>query len=47
LIFAVVCLLAVVFVYRYVPETKDRNFEQIDTDLQGRAYGAGPKGATA
>ena len=41
LIFAAVCLLALVFVYRYVPETKDRDFEQIDTDLQARAHPAG------
>jgi MFS transporter, SP family, galactose:H+ symporter len=48
LIFAAVCLLALVFVYRYVPETKDRDFEQIDTDLQARAHrGGGPEGAAA
>ena len=46
--FAAVCLLALVFVYRYVPETKDRDFEQIDTDLQARAHrGGGPEGAAA
>lgn len=44
MIFAAVCLLALVFVYRYVPETKDRDFEQIDTDLQARAPRRGSRG---
>lgn len=47
LIFAVVCLLALAFVYRYVPETKDRDFEQIDRELQARARGDKPVAATA
>lgn len=47
LIFAVVCLLALAFVYRLVPETKDRDFEQIDVDLQARAGGANPGAAAA
>lgn len=37
LIFAVICLVALIFVYRRVPETKDRDFAQIDKDLQARA----------
>ena len=41
LIFAAVCLLALAFVYRYVPETKDRDFGEIDADLQARAPGGG------
>ena len=47
MIFAVVCLLALAFVHRYVPETKDRDFEQIDVDLQARARGENPGAAAA
>jgi len=39
LIFAVICLFALWFVNRYVPETKDRDFEAVDRDLQERRYG--------
>lgn len=39
LIFAVICLVGLVFVYRRVPETKNRNFEEVEPDLQARAYG--------
>jgi SP family galactose:H+ symporter-like MFS transporter len=35
-IFAVICALGVSFVGRYVPETKDRNFLDVDADLQTR-----------
>ena len=42
LIFAVVGLLALVFVYRYVPETKDRDFGQIDSEMRARAGGENP-----
>ncbi|RBY83826.1 MFS transporter [Geodermatophilus sp. TF02-6] len=39
LVFAVVCLFALGFVGKYVPETKDRNFAQIDADLRSRWSG--------
>lgn len=42
LIFAVMCVLALAFVYRRVPETKGREFDQIDSDLQARAQGKKP-----
>ncbi|MFD4369509.1 sugar porter family MFS transporter [Rhodococcus sp. NPDC058521] len=42
LIFALVCLLALAFVYRLVPETKDRDFDHIDAELQVRAHGRKP-----
>jgi MFS transporter, SP family, galactose:H+ symporter len=35
-IFAVICLLGLAFVARYVPETRNRNYEQIDADLKSR-----------
>jgi MFS transporter, SP family, galactose:H+ symporter len=35
-IFAVICALGVWFVSRYVPETKDRNFLEVDAELQTR-----------
>jgi SP family galactose:H+ symporter-like MFS transporter len=35
LVFAVVCAFALWFVNRYVPETKERNFSEIDADLAG------------
>ena len=41
-IFAVICALGVWFVGRYVPETKDRQFEQVDADLQARWGGGSP-----
>jgi len=47
LFFAVVCLLALGFVYRYVPETKDRDHEQIDNDLKSRALGGNPEASAA
>jgi hypothetical protein len=37
--FAVVCLFALWFVGRYVPETKSRNFDDVDRDLQARWSG--------
>jgi SP family galactose:H+ symporter-like MFS transporter len=45
-IFAVVCLFGVWFVGRYVPETKDREFDQVDADLQTRWGGGSRAGAT-
>jgi MFS transporter, SP family, galactose:H+ symporter len=45
-IFAVVCLFGVWFVGRYVPETKDREFDQVDADLQTRWGGGSPAAAT-
>ncbi len=45
LIFAAVCLAAFVFVNRLVPETKDRDFAQIDEDLRSRALGGRPADA--
>lgn len=35
-IFAVVCVLGLAFVARYVPETRNRNYEQIDAELRSR-----------
>jgi MFS transporter, SP family, galactose:H+ symporter len=35
-IFAGVCLLGLAFVARWVPETRQRNFLEIDADLQSR-----------
>jgi MFS transporter, SP family, galactose:H+ symporter len=35
-IFAVVCLLGLGFVARYVPETRSRNYDAIDTELKSR-----------
>lgn len=34
--YAVVCVLAVLFVYKYVPETKNRTLEQISAELNAR-----------
>ena len=45
-VFAVVCAFAVWFVGRYVPETKSRNFDDVDRDLQARWSGS-PDGAAA
>jgi MFS transporter, SP family, galactose:H+ symporter len=39
-VFALVCAFAVWFVGRYVPETKGRNFGDVDRDLQGRWTGS-------
>jgi SP family galactose:H+ symporter-like MFS transporter len=44
-IFAVICLFGVWFVGRYVPETKDREFETVDADLQVRWRGDPPPAA--
>jgi SP family galactose:H+ symporter-like MFS transporter len=38
-LFAVVCAFGVWFVGRYVPETKDREFPEVDAELQARARG--------
>jgi MFS transporter, SP family, galactose:H+ symporter len=35
-IFAVVCALGILFVYRFVPETRNRNYLEINDDLQRR-----------
>jgi MFS transporter, SP family, galactose:H+ symporter len=35
-IFALVCVFALWFIGRFVPETRERDFAQIDTDLQHR-----------
>ena len=45
LIFAVVCAFALWFVGRYVPETKDRDFPELDADLQKRWHGGDQAGA--
>jgi hypothetical protein len=45
-VFAVICAFGVWFVGRYVPETRERNFDQVDADLQTRWSGQVP-GATA
>jgi SP family galactose:H+ symporter-like MFS transporter len=39
-VFAVVCAFAVWFVGRYVPETRSRNFDDVDRDLQARWRGS-------
>ncbi|MFC9898466.1 sugar porter family MFS transporter [Nocardia sp. NPDC127579] len=36
LIFGVICLVGLLFVTRFVPETKDRNYDQIDDSLRER-----------
>jgi MFS family permease len=41
-VFAAVCALGLVFVNRYVPETKGRSFAQIDADVRGRWQGHRP-----
>jgi SP family galactose:H+ symporter-like MFS transporter len=43
-IFAVVCLLGLAFVARRVPETRERNYLEIEADLKGRFAGR-PSGA--
>ena len=43
LIFAVVCVFGLLFVYRLVPETKGRDFEEIEPDLQARSLGKSSK----
>jgi MFS transporter, SP family, galactose:H+ symporter len=40
-LFGVVCASGIWFVGRYVPETKDREFPEIDADLQARHRGEG------
>ena len=34
--YSVVCVLAVIFIYKYVPETKNRTLEQISAELSTR-----------
>ena len=34
--YAVVCVIAVLFVYKYVPETKNRTLEQVSAELNAR-----------
>ena len=34
--YAVVCILALLFVYKYAPETKGRTLEQISAELNAR-----------
>ncbi|HKP88402.1 MAG TPA: sugar porter family MFS transporter [Thermoleophilaceae bacterium] len=41
-IFAVVCAFGIWFVGRYVPETKDREFPEVDAELQARFRGEAP-----
>jgi sugar porter (SP) family MFS transporter len=41
-LFGVVCAFGIWFVGRYVPETKDREFPEVDADLQARWKGDGP-----
>jgi SP family galactose:H+ symporter-like MFS transporter len=41
-LFAVVCTFALWFVQRYVPETRERNDEEIDSELQSRWAGEAP-----
>ena len=41
-LFAVVCAFGIWFVGRYVPETKDREFPEVDMELQARAKGEVP-----
>jgi MFS transporter, SP family, galactose:H+ symporter len=38
-IFAAICMAGLVFVNRYVPETRGRSFAEIDAELQARAVG--------
>ncbi|RZU46309.1 sugar porter (SP) family MFS transporter [Streptomyces sp. BK022] len=44
LVFAVICLCGLLFVARFVPETKDRSFEEVDAALQARFGHPGPAG---
>jgi SP family galactose:H+ symporter-like MFS transporter len=46
-LFAVVCAFGVWFVARYVPETKERNFDEVNKDLQTRWRGKRPPEAVA
>ena len=43
-LFGVICVIGVLFVAKYVPETKDRDFPEIDEDLQTR-FGRTPESA--
>jgi sugar porter (SP) family MFS transporter len=44
-LFAVICAFGVWFVGRYVPETRERNFDQVDADLRARWSGQAPAAA--
>lgn len=46
-VFALVCAGSFVFVTKYVPETKGRDFEAVDTELQRRFARSGPARALA
>jgi sugar porter (SP) family MFS transporter len=41
-LFAIVCAFGIWFVGRYVPETKDREFPEVDVELQARSRGEVP-----
>ncbi|MGW4226418.1 sugar porter family MFS transporter [Streptomyces bauhiniae] len=44
LVFAAICFCGLLFVARFVPETKDRSFEEVDAALQARFGRSGPAG---
>ncbi|MER8030172.1 sugar porter family MFS transporter [Streptomyces bauhiniae] len=44
LVFAAICFCGLLFVARFVPETKDRSFEEVDAALQARFGHSGPAG---
>ncbi|MFD4541931.1 sugar porter family MFS transporter [Streptomyces bauhiniae] len=47
LVFAAICFCGLLFVARFVPETKDRSFEEVDAALQARFGRSGPAGDDA
>ncbi|WP_030813270.1 sugar porter family MFS transporter [Streptomyces sp. NRRL F-2799] len=44
LVFAAICFCGLLFVARFVPETKDRSFDEVDAALQARFGRSGPAG---
>ena len=44
--FALICLVGVLFVYKFVPETKERSLEEIEADLRGTTLGGTETGRT-